>query len=81
MYFGIPMVLREPIDRASACYVSAINTTSINRNNQYILRFCNLLSARRPLGHCEEIPVPSFKEVLGSEDEAITIEEEVYTEE
>lgn len=70
--FGIPMVWREPSDHASDCYFCAINTTGINRKNRHSLQYPDLPSARRPVAHCEEIPVPSFTELPHSDDEATT---------
>ena len=79
--FGIPMVWREPFDHASDCYFCAINTTGINRKNRHSLQYPNLPSARRPVAHCEEIPVPAFRELPDCDDEATTTDEGGDTEE
>lgn len=79
--FGIPMVWREPRDHASDCYFCAINTTGINRKNRHSLQYPDLPSARRPVAHCEEIPVPAFTELPDSDDEATSADEGGYAEE
>ena len=79
--FGIPMVWREPFDHASDCYFCAINTTGINRKNRHSLQYPDLPSARRPVPHCEEIPVPAFTELPDSDDESTTADEEGNAEE
>ena len=37
--------------------------TGINRKNQSSLKYPDLESARRPVAHCDEIPVPVFGEL------------------
>ncbi len=73
--FGIPMVWREPSDHISDCYFCAINTTGMNRKNRNSLQYPDLPSARRPVAHCEEIPVPACRELPDSDDEATTADE------
>ena len=75
------MVWREPFDHASDCYFCAINTTGINRKNRHSLQYPDLPSARRPVAHCEEIPVPAFRELPDCDDEATTTDEGGDTEE
>lgn len=79
--FGIPMVWREPSDHESDCYFCAINTTGINRKNRSSLQYPDLPSARRPVAHCEELPVPACRELPDSDDEASTAYEGGDTEE
>lgn len=79
--FGIPMVWREPSDHESDCYFCAINTTGINRKNRSNLQYPDLPSARRPVAHCEELPVPACRELSDSDDEATTAYEGGDTEE
>ena len=67
--FGIPMVWREPKDHVSDCYFCAINLNGINRKNQSSLKYPDLESARRPVPHCDEIPVPVFAELPELSDE------------
>ncbi|QQP52342.1 Uncharacterized protein FKW44_004467 [Caligus rogercresseyi] len=79
--FGIPMVWREPFYHATDCYFCAINTTGINRKNRQSLQYPNLPSARRPVAHCEDIPVPAFTQLPDSDDEATITDERGDTEE
>ncbi|QQP54282.1 Uncharacterized protein FKW44_007063, partial [Caligus rogercresseyi] len=79
--FGIPMVWREPFDHATVCYFCAINTTGINRKNRQSLQYPDLPSARRPVAHCEDIPVPMFTKLPDSDDEATITDERGDTEE
>ena len=43
--------------------------TGINRKNRGSLKYPDLQSARRPVAHCEEIPVPIFGELHDIIDE------------
>ncbi|QQP31526.1 Uncharacterized protein FKW44_025149 [Caligus rogercresseyi] len=79
--FWIPMVWREPFDHATDCYFCAINTTGINRKNRQSLQYPDLPSARRPVAHCEDIPVPAFTQLPDSDDEATITDERGDTEE
>ncbi|QQP52525.1 Uncharacterized protein FKW44_004703, partial [Caligus rogercresseyi] len=79
--FGIPMVWREPFDHATDCYFCAINTTGINRKNRQSLQYPDLPSARRPVAHCEDIPVPAFTQLPNNDDEATITDERGDTEE
>ncbi|QQP48982.1 Uncharacterized protein FKW44_009477 [Caligus rogercresseyi] len=79
--FGIPMVWREPFDHATDCYFCAINTTGINWKNRQSLQYPDLPSARRPVAHCEDIPVPAFTQLPDSDDEATITDERGDTEE
>ena len=52
--FGIPMVWREPRNHVS------IDVTGINRKNRNFLKYPDLESARRPVAHSDECPVPVY---------------------
>ena len=64
--FGIPMVWREPKNHVSDCYFCAIDVTGINRKNRKVLKYPDLESARRPVAHSDECPVPVY--VMLSDD-------------
>ena len=85
--FGIPMVWREPTNHVTDCYLYAVDVTGINRKNRGSLKYPDLQSARRPVAHCDEIPVPIFGElpdisdedapsVEGHEDEEVVLEDD-----
>ena len=67
--FGIPMVWREPTNHVTDCYFCAVHVTGINRKNRGSLKYPDLQSARRPVAHCDEIPVPIFGELPDISDE------------
>ncbi|KAG0711773.1 hypothetical protein GWK47_019930 [Chionoecetes opilio] len=69
------MVWGDPFDHASDCYFCATQYNGINRKNRHSLQYPDLPSARRPLAHCEEIPVPSVTELPDSDDEATSTDE------
>eukprot|EP00795_Rhopilema_esculentum_P009944 gene9944-18557_t len=79
--FGIPMVWREPSNHATDCYFCAIDATGINRKNWSSLRYPNLESARRPVPHCDEIPVAVFKDLPETIDKEFSSDEEYEEEE
>ena len=77
--FGIPMVWREPANHITDCYFCAIDLNGINRKNRGIVKYLDLHSARRPVAHCDEIPVPICKELpdVSHEDvSSIEVQEE-----
>jgi hypothetical protein len=61
--FGVPMVWREPSNHANDCYFCAVNIVGINRNNCHKWTYPDLPSARRPVPHSDEIPIPKFHEL------------------
>ena len=60
MKFGVPMIWREPQNHFNDCYFCILNITGINRNNRSKWTYPDLLSARRPILHSEEVPIPTF---------------------
>ena len=79
--FGIPMVWREPTNHANDCYFCAVDVTGINRNNRNNLKYPDLESARRPVAHCDDIPVPVLAELTDISDEEFSSVEELEEEE
>ena len=67
--FGIPMVWRESTKHVTDCYFCAVDVTGINRKNCSSLKYPDLQSARRPVAHCDEIPVPIIGELPDISDE------------
>ena len=76
------MVWREPTDHVTDCYFCAVDVTGINRKNRGSLKYSDLQSARRPVTHCDEIPVPIFGELPDiSDEDASSVEGHDYEEE
>ena len=73
--FGIPMVWNEPTNHVPNCYFCAVDVTGISRKNPDSLKYPDLQSVRRPVAHCEEIPVPIFGEIPDISDEDVSIVE------
>ena len=67
--FGIPMVWRESTNYVTDCYFCAVDVTGINRKDWGSLKYPDLQSARCPVVHCDEIPVPIFGEFPDISDE------------
>lgn len=61
--FGIPMVWREPKNHYDDCYFCVVNINGINRNNRSKWTYPNLESARRPVSHSDEIPIPTYHQL------------------
>ena len=57
------MIWRDPKNHTDDCYFCAINLTGINKKKRKSLIYPNLPSALRPVAHCDEIPIPVFKEL------------------
>ena len=76
--FGIPMVRRELTNHITDCYFCTVDVTGINRKNRGSLKYPDLQSARCPVAHCDEIPVPIFGELpVISDKDASSVEDEV----
>ena len=56
--FAIPMIWREPDDHVTNCYFCAVITNGFNARNRAKMKYPNLTSARLPILHCNELPVP-----------------------
>ena len=67
--FGIPVVWREPTNHVTDSYFCVVDVTGINRKNRGSLKYPDLLSARRLVAHCDEIPAPIFGELPYISDE------------
>ena len=74
--FGIPMVWREPRNHVSDCYFCAIDVTGINRKNRKVLKYPDLESARRPVAHSDECPVPVYAMLSDDSDNGSTSAQE-----
>ena len=61
--FGIQMIWREPKNHTGDCLFCAINLTGIKKRKRKSLIYLNLPSVLRPVAHCDEIPIPVFKEL------------------
>ena len=58
------------------CYFCGVDVTGINRKNRGSLKYPDLQSARRPVAHCDEIPVPICGELPDTADEDVSSVEE-----
>ena len=73
--FGISIVWKESTNYVTDCYFCVVDVTGINRKNRDSLKYPDLQSARRPVAHCDEIPVPIFGELPGiSDEDAFSVE-------
>ncbi|XP_076058129.1 uncharacterized protein LOC143035239 isoform X2 [Oratosquilla oratoria] len=76
MPFAIPMIWREPRDHHGDCYFCSVNLTGFSRKNKHKIVYPTMDSARRPVPHCEELPIP-----IPPDDRANSIEDDVYDDE
>ena len=74
--FGTPMVSREPRNHVSNCYFCAIDVTGINSKNCKVLKYPDLESARRPVVHSDEFPVPVYAMLSDDSDNCFTAAQE-----
>ena len=60
MPFAIPMVWREPKDHSSDCYFCSVKVFgfSAKNKNSRPISYPDLQSARRPVKHSNDLPVP-----------------------
>ena len=60
LQFGVPMVWREPKNHHDDCYFCMVNIKGINRNHRKRWTYPDIESARRPIPHSAEVPIPTF---------------------
>ena len=65
MRFGVPMVWREPKNYHDDCYFCMVDITGWNQRKKIGIILTNIESARRPIPHCAEVPVPVFTSLPG----------------
>src|SRR6218665_3543269 len=65
------MVWREPTNHLDNCYFKVVDVAGFNQKPKQHLQYPDIPSARRPIAHCEEIPVPVFTELPETEVEAL----------
>lgn len=58
--FGVPMVWREPRNHLDDCYFCLVSIAGINRKNRNKWQYPDLPSARRPIPHSEDVPIPKL---------------------
>ena len=76
------MIWREPTNHVTDCYFCTIDITGLNRKNRSSLTYPDLDSARRPVAHWEEIPIPVCKKFPETSDDASSsFSEDNYDEE
>lgn len=68
MKFGVPMQWREPRNHINDCYFCCVSLRGINKKKMI---YPDLESARRPLPHSEEVPVPTFRSIREQSPEEI----------
>ena len=61
--FGVPMVWREPKNHFDDCYFCLVDLKGFNRFKKNSWNYPDLESARLPVPHCEEVPVPEFSDL------------------
>lgn len=60
--FGVPMVWTEPSNHSDDCYFCLVNIIGINKKNRRWLKYPDSSSARRPISHSEQVPVPTSQQ-------------------
>ena len=60
MRFGVPIVWREPTNHHDDCYFCMVDMTGWNQRKKNEWCYPDIESARRPVLHCTEFPVPTF---------------------
>ncbi|XP_072276834.1 uncharacterized protein [Pyxicephalus adspersus] len=58
--FGVPMVWRKPQNHDNDCYFCAVKVKGFNRYKKNKWEYPDLESARRPLPHGADVPIPVF---------------------
>jgi len=66
--FGVPMVWRESKNHINDCYFCISNVKGFNRGNKKYMTYPDLESARRPIPHGIDIPVPELPKHINLEN-------------
>ena len=70
------MVWREPKNYVSDCYFCVTDVIGINKKNCKVLKYPYLESARRPIVHSDECPVPVYEMLSDDSDNGSTAAQE-----
>ena len=76
MPFAIPTIWREPRDHHADCYFCSVNMTGFSAKKKHNIVYSVMDSTRRPVKHCEELPIP-----IPPDDGVDSIEDEVNSDE
>ena len=71
MRYGVPMLWRSPKNHHDDCYFCMVNMSGWNRDKKNSWYYPDLESARRPVPHCEEVPIPvcsSLPKLVSNDD-------------
>ena len=73
------MVWRSPKNHHDDCYFCMVNMSGWNRHKKNLWYYPDLESVKRPVPHCEEVPIPVFSSLpkLVSNDDLFAETEEV----
>ena len=76
--FGVPMIWCEPQNHNDDCYFHAFDLVGLNKRTKLFTKFSypSLKSARRPVAHSDDIPVPVPKESVLSDTKPFEHHEE-----
>ena len=65
--FVISMIWREQQNHLNG-YFCKVNVSGMSKKSKHTLQYPNLPLARRPVPHCDEIPIPTFTSFATSSD-------------
>lgn len=79
MKFGVTMVWQEPRNHHDDCYFCMVNTSEWNRHKKKSWYYPDIESAKRPVPHCSDLPLPGFTSLpdLDPNDDTISIAEDI----
>lgn len=60
LQFGVPMIWTEPTNHLNDCYFCAVNVKGINRYKKRTWVYPNVESAKPPVLHSDDLPIPVF---------------------
>jgi len=66
------MVWREPTNHLDNFHFKFVSVPGFNKKTKQHLQYPDIPSARQPVAHCEEMPVPLFTELQETEVEALS---------
>ena len=61
---GVPTVWREPKNHHDDCYFCMVDMSGWNQRKKKDWHYPDIESARRPISHCAEAPIPVFTFLL-----------------
>jgi hypothetical protein len=80
MPFAVPMIRTEPTGHVSDCYFCLTAIKGITTKSKHTMKYPDLSSAKRPIPHSAELPVPTCPNRLDTQEPVASQDDNLETE-